>query len=98
MYLEKAQPSTPSLGGSSLGQAPGAQPGIASAIQNLTAQVIATRKLAYSIRCALGIQTPETDGKNAAAQSTLFDALSDLRRILSDANDDLEFALTHLNS
>lgn len=84
--------------GAMMSTPPPSQPGIASAIQNLQAQVATTRKLAYSVRCALGIQSPENDAKNAAAPSSLMDVLSDLRRTLSDANDDLEFAITHINS
>lgn len=72
--------------------------GIASILQQLTSEVDSTAKLAYSVRGALGINVPESEGKEPMPPSSLRDALSALRRKLIRANQDFEAVINHINS
>ncbi len=72
--------------------------GIASTLQSLTEQVIGTVKLAYSVRVALGIQSPEAEVKQPKSPSSLIECLAELRRKLLAANSDLETVINHINS
>lgn len=72
--------------------------GIASTLQSLTEQVMGTVKLAYSVRVALGIQSPESEGKQPNSPGSLIECLAELRRKLGAANSDLETVINHINS
>ena len=72
--------------------------GIASALQNLAAEVQSTNKLAYSVRAALGICAPETEGKDPGQPSSLLEVLAAFRRTLIRANQDFETVINHINS
>ncbi len=76
---------------------PPTQTGIASALQELNAQICATSKLASTCRAALGITCPENENKIANPGSML-DMLCDMRLRLSRANDDFDAIIGHINS
>jgi hypothetical protein len=73
--------------------------GIASALQNLAAEVQSTNSLAYKVRGALGISAPEPEvGKEGPQPSSLLEVLAAFRRTLIRANQDFETVINHINS
>jgi hypothetical protein len=76
---------------------PPAQTGIASALQELNAQICSTSKLAHTCRAALGISQPSEEGK-IGNPSSMLDMLCDMRIRLSRANDDIDAVINHINS
>jgi hypothetical protein len=72
--------------------------GIASVLSELQCVAANTRKLAYSVRAALGIAQPESSEVKPTQASSLADAMNDIRVTLLRANEDFEMIIIHINS
>ena len=73
-------------------------PGIASRVGDLQSVVSDTLKMAYNLRCALGIQQPETTDKPTQPPCNLAEMITQMRIALCRANCDFQDVLQHLNS
>lgn len=72
--------------------------GIATSLTELSAVSDNTRKLAYSVRAALGLSYPDQSGEKPVQPSTLIDVLNEIRIKLLRANEDFEMVINHINS
>jgi hypothetical protein len=98
MYPAAQVPVNSLNSGYDLPSQPSQPSGIASRIAGLQKTCSDAASLAYQVKAALGISTPDCDAKTTQQPSSLAEAITDVERRLIRAASDLQDVLQHLNS